>query len=161
MNIFYISLMIVLIILFYLNFNRQLQNTRSIAPIMGWLVGIFYFLAIPLITVSINNGYNLPESWGVKNPWGYLDLNDPNFFFPIVVTWASLSLSLIFLYLQKRNKCLYGGIFSLRYSLKNIVNIFFICSLFCGFKFIYYGFFDCYEILNSSKMQMPPNLFKG
>jgi hypothetical protein len=93
MTIIYGMMMSVVIALFVLVFKKTMRWHEVPTPFMGWLVGISFFLILPLCILILNGGYKMPASYGVLGRWGEVDLSDSSYIYPFLVIWLSLVLT--------------------------------------------------------------------
>jgi len=93
MTFIYSILMFALLILFVLAIQRQLKYYHTITPVMGWLAGLFYFIALPLTFIILNGGYEKPGYPDVYGLWGKLTTQPSEFLAPFITIWITLSLT--------------------------------------------------------------------
>ncbi len=65
----------------------------ALTPILGWIVGLGFFILMPLTFIVLNGGYKFPDFYETSDKYGKLDLSDTSYFIPFVVIWLSLLLS--------------------------------------------------------------------
>lgn len=85
--------MSIVIVLFGIIFRRTMRCRDMPTPLMGWLVGLSFFLILPLCILILNGGYQMPVSYHVSGRLGNLDLSDSAYVFPFLVIWSSLMLT--------------------------------------------------------------------
>src|SRR5436190_11570973 len=74
----------------------HLRDRRMpLSPILGWMVGLGYFILTPLIILVLNGGYSIPEIIGANDRYASLDLTSPKYFLPMTVIWLALLLSFL------------------------------------------------------------------
>ncbi len=93
MTVIYAIMISIVIALFVLVFKREMQRHYFITPLLGWLVGLSFFLILPLTIFILNGGYHIPARYGVLGRWGDLDLSNPVYIYPFLVIWSSLLLT--------------------------------------------------------------------
>ena len=120
----------VVIALFILIFKRMMFSHGIASPLMGWLIGLSYFLILPLCLLIANGGYHVPFSYNVQGRWGDVDLSDFNYFIPFLIIWLSLMLTACFLIILMPpiNSCTRSAYFCLKLSIGKLRNIILTCS---------------------------------
>lgn len=98
MKALYIFLLIVLLGTFGIVLNKVRQRFRVLTPILGWMVGLSYFVLAPLTVLTLNGGFRFPDAYGLSGDWWDVDLSRPRFLFPYVVIWLSLMLTCAVVY---------------------------------------------------------------
>jgi len=80
------------------SFWRAMLRLRSryaaFVPILGWLVGLGFFILAPLTVMVLNGGYEMPSFYDVSDSYARVDLSNLKYFTPFLV--ISLSLLLAF-----------------------------------------------------------------
>ena len=76
MTILYIFLLSILILFYGAVFNKLARSSQLVTPLMGWVVGISFFIIAPLSILVLNGGYQIPFFHGVAGGRGDVDLND-------------------------------------------------------------------------------------
>lgn len=71
----------------------------AVCPLVGWLLGLGYFILAPLSLITIHGGYELPDIYEVGNAWGAVDLSTTRFLVPYLVVWLSMMGSLFVVYI--------------------------------------------------------------
>lgn len=84
--------MLILFLLFFIAVKRQLNTYQTITPVMGWLAGLFYFIAFPIFLIILNGGYEKPGYPQSYELWGKITTEANEFFIPFILIWVSLSL---------------------------------------------------------------------
>jgi oligosaccharide repeat unit polymerase len=92
MRILYTILVLVLVTAYVFVVIKVKKNSLGLTPILGWLVGLAFFLVIPLTVITLNNGYAPPKSYEMNN-WGDISLANPNYFRPYILVWLSVMLT--------------------------------------------------------------------
>ena len=93
MSVFYAILLAMVILFFRVVFRKLTRSNHAATPLMGWMVGLSFFLILPLAILVLNGGYELPVHYGVFGRWGKVDLSDPVYLYPFLVIWTSLMLT--------------------------------------------------------------------
>lgn len=101
--IFYLTIMLIVNISFVVCFKIIFKKSLSISPIGGWILGLFYFICLPLTLITINHGYTI--KFGIVGDWGSVRLNDPSYFWPFIFITTTLILVSILCtnYLRSKN----------------------------------------------------------
>jgi hypothetical protein len=90
--ILYWILAIILVTSYGLVLNRIRKYSIGLTPLLGWMMGVTYFLVIPLTLITLNGGYRSPQSYDI-NGWADVDLSNVKFFRPYTLVWLSLMLN--------------------------------------------------------------------
>ena len=99
MRILYVLLLIVLLRTFGHALRTIRWRFRVPTPILGWMVGLSYFVLAPLTILTLNGGFRFPDAYGLNGNWWDIDFSKPRFLFPFVVIWISLMLTCAVVYL--------------------------------------------------------------
>jgi len=83
----------------FLSFWKVIVRLRGrhlvLTPILGWIVGLGFFILMPLTFIVLNGGYKFPDFYDMSDKYSKLDLSDTSYFIPFMVIWLSLLLSLL------------------------------------------------------------------
>src|SRR5258707_726682 len=85
MRIVYLLLLSILLVSYGKVFSRVIRNSAGLTPILGWLVGLAFFVLAPLAIMTLNGGYELPAASEVGLWWAKIDLTNASFLFPYLV----------------------------------------------------------------------------
>jgi hypothetical protein len=89
------ALLLLSLLLAYFRALLAVGNKYGTAcPLVGWLIGLGYFILAPLSLITIHGGYELPGIYEVGNAWGAVDLSTTRFIVPYLVVWLSMMGSL-------------------------------------------------------------------
>jgi hypothetical protein len=99
MKIVYSVLLLTLLLAYFRTVVAAGSKYGALCPLVGWLVGLGYFILAPLSLITIHGGYELPDIYEVGNAWGAVDLSTTRFLFPYLVVWLALMGSLFVVYL--------------------------------------------------------------
>jgi len=69
------------------------DNRTPFTPLMGWLVGLGYFVVVPLTILVLNGGYQIPEFYEASASYASVDLSSSHYILPTLVIWLSLFLT--------------------------------------------------------------------
>ncbi len=72
---------------------RLRHTPLPLTPILGWMVGLGYFLLAPLTLLVINGGYVIPAIYQANTRYSTVDLSSGRYVFPMLVIWAGLIFS--------------------------------------------------------------------
>jgi hypothetical protein len=93
MKFIYLPLLAVL----WWSYGRALKRARDgrtpFTPIMGWLVGLGYFILVPLTLLVLNGGFTIPAFYDSNSSYASVDLSSGKYFLPMLVVWLSLLFS--------------------------------------------------------------------
>lgn len=75
-------------------------------PIIGWLLGLGFFVVAPLFIMVLSGGFTMSIMWGPQSAWKKVDLTDQMFFRSFIMIWGSLMLSFLttYFFLPGKNK---------------------------------------------------------
>jgi len=73
--------------------SRVMRHSRGLTPLLGWMVGLGYFLLTPLAILTVRGGYDLPASEGISEEWTRVNLANPVFFRPYLFVWLAMMLT--------------------------------------------------------------------
>lgn len=65
--------------------------------------GFIYFIIIPIVIISINNGYLTYEFYGINSAWASLNLEDVQFIIPFCLILITVSTTILFFYIKKKD----------------------------------------------------------
>jgi hypothetical protein len=77
---------------------KVLRASRALNPLLGWMVGLAFFLLIPLTIIVLNGGFALSAKFDVSQAWGNIDLTTTKFLLSYLTVWASLMASCMVVY---------------------------------------------------------------
>jgi O-antigen polysaccharide polymerase Wzy len=92
--ILYSIFAIILITSYGFVLNRIRKFSIGLTPLMGWMMGVTYFLVIPFTLITLNGGYRSPQSYDY-NKWADVDLSNVMYFRPFALVWLSLMLNCV------------------------------------------------------------------
>ena len=95
MRIFYLLLLIVLLAVFVKVISVLARRTTILTPLLGWLVGLAFFLLLPLTLIVLNGGYESPAFYAVSSSHANVNLSSLETVLPFLITWASLLFSFL------------------------------------------------------------------
>lgn len=98
MKLIYLLLLSVLLASYWAIWRIVVRRSSGLNPLLGWLVGLAFFVVAPLSIMTLNGGFTLPPAWGVDRAWASVDLSGSNFFWPYAVVWLSLMLCCLVVY---------------------------------------------------------------
>src|SRR5271165_2051057 len=93
MIVFYLFLLTILLGTYTSTLSRVKRNSAGLTPLLGWLMGLGFFLLGPLTILTLHGGYEMPASAGWTEAWTKVNLSNPIFFRPYIVIWLSLMLT--------------------------------------------------------------------
>jgi oligosaccharide repeat unit polymerase len=64
-----------------------------LTPVLGWVIGLGFFILAPLTIIVLNGGYEIPSFYAVSDRYARVNLSDMKYFIPFLVIWMSLLLS--------------------------------------------------------------------
>jgi hypothetical protein len=93
MIVFYLFLLAILLATYGSVLSRVKRDSQGLTPLLGWLMGLGFFLLTPLTILTLHGGYEMPPMDGITEAWGKVNLRNPVFFRPFLVIWLSLMLT--------------------------------------------------------------------
>jgi oligosaccharide repeat unit polymerase len=73
--------------------KRARDGRTPFTPILGWLIGLGYFILVPLTLLVLNGGFTIPAFYDSNSSYASVDLSSSKYFLPMVVVWLSLLFS--------------------------------------------------------------------
>ena len=95
MRILYLLMVAILFGLFWKVMVKLRRNDEALTPILGWILGLAFFILAPLTLIVLHGGYTIPPFYQVNDSYSKVDLSSGEFLIPVVVVWASLLFSLL------------------------------------------------------------------
>ncbi len=89
----YWLLLAILLGVYALALSRVLRHSTGLTPLLGWMIGLGYFLLTPLAILTLRGGYEVPASEGISEEWTRVNLSNPVFFRPYLVVWLAMMLT--------------------------------------------------------------------
>src|SRR5260370_24880997 len=93
MIVFYLFLLAILLASYGSVLHRVKKHSAGLTPLLGWLMGLGFFLLAPLTILTLHGGYEVPLEDGITEAWSKVNLANPVFFRPYAVIWLSLMLT--------------------------------------------------------------------
>jgi oligosaccharide repeat unit polymerase len=90
MRVVYIVLLVSLLVVYGKVLINVLKRSAGLTPLLGWMIGLAYFLLAPLLVLTLNGGFEMPAAYRVDNRWAKVDLTNTTFLIPYLVIWVSL-----------------------------------------------------------------------
>jgi oligosaccharide repeat unit polymerase len=90
MRVVYTILLVILVAIYAKVLTRVLKSSVGLTPLLGWMIGLAYFVIGPLAIMTLNGGFELPPAYQVDNRWARVDLTNTTFLLPYLLIWASL-----------------------------------------------------------------------
>lgn len=93
MRLLYFPLLALLLWSYWRALKSARDRRTPFTPIMGWLVGLGYFVVAPLTILVLHGGYNIPDFYQANALYASVNLSDVRYLIPILVIWLSLFLA--------------------------------------------------------------------
>ena len=90
MRLVYFPLIAILWWSYWRALNRARDKRTPFTPIMGWLVGLGYFVIAPLTILVLHGGYQIPDFYQANARYASVSLSDVRYLIPMLVIWLSL-----------------------------------------------------------------------
>ena len=85
----------ILLVSFWRVLVKLRHNELALTPILGWILGLAFFILAPLTLIVVHGGYSIPSFYEVNDSYSHVDLSTGEFRIPIIVVWASLLFSFL------------------------------------------------------------------
>lgn len=95
MRIPYLFMIAILLVILGRVMVKLRQHSAELTPILGWILGLAFFVLAPLTLIVFNGGYQIPSFYQVNDSYSKVDLSTGEFLIPIVVVWAALLFSFL------------------------------------------------------------------
>jgi hypothetical protein len=95
LNIIYIFFLLTLFSSYWAALTRLRCTRLPLSPILGWMVGLGYFILAPLTILVVNGGYTIPAVAGANDRYASVNLSSGTYFLPVTVIWLALLLSFL------------------------------------------------------------------
>src|SRR5216683_6676698 len=94
-KITYIFFLATLFYAYWAAMARLRCRRLPLSPILGWMVGLGYFILAPLTILVLNGGYSIPDIVGANDRYASVNLSSTTYFMPMTVIWLALLLSFL------------------------------------------------------------------
>src|SRR5437667_2554005 len=124
MRVIYLFFLFTLFWSYWKALVRLRHKQFPLTPILGWMVGIGYFMLAPLTVLVFNGGYTIPAFYDVNEQYSSVDLSTGRYVIPMLVIWLALLLSFLVVVLltpKPEFPGFYGGIHVDDWKLKRIL----------------------------------------
>src|SRR6266496_586607 len=95
LKIVYIFFLATLFCAYWAALGHLRDRRVPLSPILGWMVGLGYFILVPLAILVLNGGYSIPEIIGANDRYASVNLASKTYFLPMTVIWLALLLSFL------------------------------------------------------------------
>jgi oligosaccharide repeat unit polymerase len=95
MRILYLFMIAILLGSFWKVLVKLRHDEMALTPILGWILGLAFFILAPLTLIVLHGGYEIPPFYEVNDSYSKVDLATGEFFIPILAVWASLLFSFL------------------------------------------------------------------
>src|SRR5882762_3307481 len=75
MRVIYLFLVAILLLLFWKVIAELRRRDKVLTPILGWIIGLGFFMLAPLTLMVLNGGYEFPFFYGVNETYAKVDLS--------------------------------------------------------------------------------------
>jgi oligosaccharide repeat unit polymerase len=99
MRLVYLVLLVTLLITYGSALWRILKYSSGLSPLLGWWVGLGYFLICPLTMITIAGGFEMPGAYEVGSSWKAVELRSGSFFLPYFLIWLCFQAACLVIYL--------------------------------------------------------------
>jgi hypothetical protein len=93
MRLLYFPLLAVLLWTYWRALSRARDERTPFTPLVGWLVGLGYFVIAPLTILVLHGGYKIPEFYQANERYASVNLSDSRYIIPMLVIWLALFLA--------------------------------------------------------------------
>jgi hypothetical protein len=95
MKVFYFVLVSILVVVFMKVISALARRSAILTPILGWIVGLAFFLLAPLTLIVLNGGYQSPAFYEVSSSHANVNLSALETLPPFLIIWASVLFSFL------------------------------------------------------------------
>src|ERR1700733_4352341 len=90
MRFVYFLFLAVLAWSYWLALKRARDERTPFTPIMGWLIGLGYFVVAPLTILVLHGGYQIPDFYQANERYASVNLSNVLYLIPMLVIFLSL-----------------------------------------------------------------------
>jgi oligosaccharide repeat unit polymerase len=101
---FYLFLLAILLATYGSALRWVKRQSDGLTPLLGWMVGLGFFMVAPLTILTLNGGFKQPAVYDVNGSWNEVNLASWIFFRPYLITWLSLMLTCFMARLAASNR---------------------------------------------------------
>src|ERR1700689_527600 len=109
MIVFYLFLLAILLATYWLVLSWAKQHSDGLTPLLGWLMGLGFFMIAPLTILTLNGGFKQPAVYDVNGSWDEVNLASWIFFRPYLIIWLALMLACLVALLPGSNRLAEGA----------------------------------------------------
>jgi len=95
MRLLYLLMIGLLLFSFWKAMWKLRRRETRLTPILGWMLGLGFFIVAPLTIIVLLGGYEIPSFYEVNGNYSKVDLSTGEFFLPVAAIWASLLFSFL------------------------------------------------------------------
>ena len=100
MIVFYLFLLAILLATYACVLSRVKRHSAGLTPLLGWLIGLGFFLLAPLAILTLHGGFRQPAVYDFNGSWDEVNLSNPIFFRPYLIVWMGSLLALVPVFLM-------------------------------------------------------------
>jgi len=100
----YTFLNLILLAGYALTLQRIIRHSRGLNALLGWWVGLGFFVVAPLSLMVFCGGYELPEYIHMDIYWHEISFKNGNFLLPYLVVWLTLMSCCLAIYFFPQTK---------------------------------------------------------
>jgi oligosaccharide repeat unit polymerase len=93
MMVLYLILLAMLLATYWSALSRVKRHSGGLTPLLGWLIGLGFFVIAPLTILTLNGGFKQPGVYDVNGSWDEVNLASWIFFRPYLVVWLAIMLA--------------------------------------------------------------------
>ena len=93
MMVLYVFLLAVLLATYAAALRRAKRNSNGLTPLLGWLMGLGFFMIAPLTILTLNGGFKQPAVFDVNGSWDEVNLASSTYLRPYLIVWLALMLA--------------------------------------------------------------------
>src|SRR6202789_2655662 len=90
MRILYLCMIAILLGSFWRALVKLRHNELALTPILGWVLGLAFFILAPLTLIVVHGGYSIPSFYEVNDSYSHVDLSTGEFRIPINIVCCLL-----------------------------------------------------------------------
>ena len=88
MKLIYLFLLAILLATYGLALRRVKQSSARLTPVLGWLIGLGFFLLAPLAILTLNGGFRQPAVYDFDGSWDAVSYTHLDVYKRQAMDWA-------------------------------------------------------------------------
>lgn len=93
MRFLYFIMLTILLWSYWRVLNRAGETSSTLTALLGWLIGVGFFMIAPFTILTLNGGFKQPAIYRVNGTWDEVNLGSLLYLRPYIVIWLCLMLT--------------------------------------------------------------------